>query len=399
MPRRANNEGSIYKRESDGRWCGSLSLSNGRRKVVYGRTRSEVALKMRDLHRQQDAGLRLTSGKGLTVAQYLEHWTAETLPSKMRAGQLAASTLDSYRTQVRLHITPALGHLQLRELTVPAVRAWLDAKLHQPSRGDKPLSPRTVVYLHAVLRSALSDAQRDDLVDRNVATSVVPPRSRRAPVKPLSEAEARELIAAARGTRQEVLWLVLLTLGLRRGEALALRWQDLDLVAGTVTVRRSLQRVRRDVSAEGGRRGELVETDLKTEGSAATLALPLVLTSALNDHRARQQVERRTAAAWQDDGLVFTTRVGSALEPRNVSRTWAALLAGAGIRQIRLHDLRHSAASFMLAQGVDMKVVQTTLRHSRMSTTADLYTHVLEDVQRDSASRMDRFVRSLEPPP
>ncbi len=157
---------------------------------------------------------------------------------------MSATTLDSYRTQVRLHITPALGAVELRKLTPTQVRAWLIHKLREPSARGTPLSARTVSYLHAILRTAPAQAERDELVQRNVAALVEPPVVRRAPVVPLSLAEARRVLEAALGSRLAVLWLVLLSIVLRRGEALALRWEDVDLESGTVTIRRSLQRVR-----------------------------------------------------------------------------------------------------------------------------------------------------------
>jgi integrase len=125
------------------------------------------------------------------------------------------------------------------------------------------------------------------------------------------------------------------------------------------------------------------------------MALPALLVEVLRDHRKAQLAQRLTALVWVDDGLVFTTSVGTALEPRNVARSWAALCEKAGVRVVRLHDLRHAAASFALAAGLDMKVIQTMLRHSRMATTADIYAHVLQDVQRAGADRMDGVLRML----
>ena len=163
-----------------------------------------------------------------------------------------------------------------------------------------------------------------------------------------------------------------------------------------MTIRRSLQRLRGDKDpTTGRRRGELVEVAPKTEGSAATIALPASLVTALREHAEVQQLERMVAVAWVDPGLVFTTSVGTALEPRNVNRSWSTLCDRASVRKVRLHDLRHSAASFMFAAGVDLKLVQTTLRHSRLATTADVYAHVLDEVQHQAADRMDGLLVQL----
>src|SRR5262249_15404037 len=271
-----------------------------------------------------------------------------------------------------------------------------DHKLKETSARGRPLSARTVSYAHAVLRNALNDAMRDELVPRNVAALVEAPTARPLEVQPLSEDEARQLLATAAEDRLRTLWLVLLSLGLRRGEALGLRWDDLDLDEGTVTIRRSLQRVRTgETTPSGRRRGELVEVPPKTLKSTATIALPEFLVTALRDHWKAQAEERLAAVAWVDPGLVFTTQVGTALEPRNVNRSWEALWSRAGVRRVRLHDLRHSAATFMYAAGADLKLIQTTLRHSRLSTTSDIYAHVFADVQRQAAEHMDGVLRQI----
>ncbi len=397
MARRANNEGSIYQCASDGRWCGSLKLPNGKRKVIYGKTQREALTKLRALQRHLDEGWVVSSGPNLTVGAYLKHWAQEGLEARLRAGRLAPSTVSSYRDQVRLHLVPDLGQLPLTKLSAPHLRTWLSGKQQLAGPAGKPLSSRSIAYQHAVLRAALSDAVRDELVTRNVATLVEPPRGSRKTAAALTPEEVGRLLAAAEGSRLRPLWLVLLGLGLRRGEALALRWEDLDLEAGTVRVHRSLQRVRdgEPDSLTGRRKGRLVESQSTKTGQDTVLPLPGMVSAELENHRRAHLKERLAAPSWVDPGLVFTTGVGTALEPRNVNRAWAALCDKAKVRSVRVHDLRHTAASLLLAQGVDMKVVQTTLRHTRLSTTADVYTHVQQELQRSAADRMDDLLRGL----
>jgi integrase len=319
-----------------------------------------------------------------------------TLAARVASGRLKVSTADSYADIVTRHITPGLGRHQLDKLTPAHVREWLTAKQSETSARKRPLSSRTVAYCHAVLRKALADAVRDELVGRNVALLVEPPVVRRDAVEPLTPAEATALVAAAARDRLGTLWLVMLGLGLRRGEALALRWNDVDLDAGVLRIRSSLQRLRGDADpSTGRRRGRLVEVDPKTAASAAPVAIPTPVVDALRAHRRTQAAERMAARAWVDPGLVFTTSVGTPLEPRNVNRAWAALCDRAGVRRLRVHDLRHATATFMLAAGVDLKVIQATLRHSRLSTTADVYAHVLVDVQRAAADRMGDVLGKL----
>ncbi len=395
MGKRSNGEGSLYQRESDGRWVGAVVVE-GRRRAVSGASQREAREKLRALQSAIEDGLPITAGRSITVAGYLAQWCDVTLPSRVRSGRLKTSTFDSYCDVVVRHIVPTLGKEPLAKLTPAKVRSWLSAKQVEVGARGTVLSARTVSYFHAVLRKALADAMRDELVGRNVAALVEPPVVRRAPVQPLTADEARKVLEAAASDRLRVLWLVMLSVGLRRGEALALRWNDLDLDAGTVTIARSLQRIRGETDATTGKRkGQLVEIAPKTASSSATIALPASLVTALRQHVEVQQLERMVARVWIDPGLVFTTNLGTALEPRNVSRSWSTLCDRAGVRKVRLHDLRHSAASFMLAAGVDLKMIQTTLRHSRLATTADIYAHVLDEVQRQAAERMDVVLREL----
>jgi integrase len=222
---------------------GVATLEDGRRRPVYGDTQAQARAKRRAVAGAVEDGLPLTPER-LTVGAYLDEWCAVTLAERVRAGRLAASTADFYRDMCERHIVPTLGRVKLTKLTPAKVRGWIGAKLAETSTRGRPLSPRTVAYAHAVLRKALADAVRDELIARNVAALVEASTTQRDPVQPLSEDEARKVLATAASDRLRVLWLVLLSLGLRRGEALALRWDDLDLDAGTVTIRRSLQRVR-----------------------------------------------------------------------------------------------------------------------------------------------------------
>jgi integrase len=393
---RGRNEGSLYQRSSDGVWVGAVSLPNGKRRVVYGRTQREARDKLRQLQRHVDDGYPVHSGRAMTVGQYLEYWLTVVLPARVAAGHMRRTTLDSYDAVVRQNILPTLGKLPLARLSPTHVREWLSELGLRTSARGRPLSARTVAYSHAVLRSALSDAARDELVTRNVATLVKAPRTRGHQVNPLTPDEAKAVLVASADDRLRTLWIVLLALGLRRGEALGLRWSDVDFDEGVVHIRRSLQRVLGDSDPHSGKRSwRLVETAPKTTGSVAALAMPRLVVETLIEHRQRQVEERLGAKVWVDPDLVYTTPIGTPLDPQNVSHAWVALCGRAGIRRVRLHDLRHSAASFMVAAGVDIKVIQSVLRHSRLATTADIYAHVLAHVQRDAADRIDGVLRGL----
>jgi integrase len=394
--RRAGGEGSVFRYKN--RWAAQIEVQEWnqprRRKTVYGATQAEVLTKLDELRDKIQHGISIPAGRAQTTGAYLELWLTETLPADVLAGRLKASTLASYTDQTRRHILPALGSIPLDQLSPRQIRAWLTGKLGETSYRGTPLSARTVAYLHGILRNALAQAVRDELLPRNPVTLVRPPRHRSPTITPLSVADAQQLLAVTSQDRLAALWLVLLTLGLRRGEALALRWKDLDLEGQTVTISRSLQRLS-SYDDTGRATTRLIETAPKTDASAAVLPLPSQLTAALGRHRAEQRIERLAAGTWTRPDLVFTTPIGTPLEPRNISRTFQLLNRQAGIRPLRLHDLRHSSASFLLLQGVDLKTVQTMLRHTRLATTADLYLHVHPQMQRDAGDRLEQLLHPV----
>ena len=192
---------------------------------------------------------------------------------------------------------------------------------------------------------------------------------------------ARRLLAALSGHRLEALFASILVLGLRRGEALGLAWQDVDFESGLVRVRQTLQRL------DGELRLEVVT---KTEGSTATLAVPPGLLRLLSQHKVRQQKERLALGRWPDSDLVFRSTVGTPLEPRNASREWEKIRSAAGLPGVRLHDLRHSCASILTAQGVHPRVIMEMLRHSQISVTMNTYAHVAPMLQREAADVLER---------
>jgi integrase len=369
--RRGNGEGSITQLK-DGRWQARVSLPNGRRKAFYGRTRRDVAEKLKKALADQQQGLPLV-GERLTVGQFLTHWLEDVARPSVRP-----RTYASYAQLLRLHLLPGLGRVPLAKLSPQHVQSFLNSK------QTEGLSARTVQYLHAILRRALGQAERWGLVARNVARLVTPPKAARPEVQPLDIEQSRQLLAAARGDRLEALYIVAVTIGLRQGEVLGLRWQDIDLDRGLLTVAHQLQRID----------GKLVLTEPKTARSRRTLQLPAVAIEALHAHKLRQLEERLAAGpAWQDSGLVFTTTIGTPLDARNVVRHFQTLLARAGLPRMPFHNLRHTAASLLLAQGLDIRVVQQVLGHSQIALTANLYAHVTPTLLKDAATRMDALLR------
>lgn len=364
--KRGHGEGTIVLR-ADGRWTAALTLADGKRKWFYGRTRREVQDQLQAAQQDRRAGLPAPSGR-LTVQQFLTQWLALSAKPRVRH-----KTYVSYEGTVRLHIVPALGKYQLARLTPERIQALLNAKL---ATG---LAPRSVAYIRTVLRVALGQAVKWNLIGRNPAVLADPPRVEKHRITPLTPDQARTLLAAARGDRLEALYTVALALGLRKGETLGLVWSDVDLDAGTLSVNYQLQRI-------GGRR---LRVPLKTDESRRTLLLPDAVAAALRAHRVRQLEERLAAGdRWQDSGHVLTSAIGTPLDERNVNRSFERLLARARLPHMRFHDLRHSAASLLLAQGVPLRVISELLGHTKIGTTADLYTHLAPTLHQEAAAKM-----------
>ena len=374
MGRRGPHEGSIYQR-ADGLWVGAVHLGyrdgKRRRKVVYGRTRRAVQEELVAIQRSLQQGLPVPAERQ-TVAQFLDRWLVHAVRPCVRP-----RTLQSYRQIVELHLAPGLGRLQLATLSPDDVQAFLNEK-HAAG-----LSPRTVQYLRAVLRQALNRALRWGLVARNAAALADAPRVARTELAPFDPEEARRFLDAVRGDRLEALYTLALAAGLRQGEALGLRWSDVELEAGTVTVRHALSRI------EG--RLQLVEP--KTVWSRRVVAVPAVAVAALRRQRARQLEERILAGSrWREGNFVFTTSIGTPLDGPTVTRRFKALLATARLRPQRFHDLRHATASLLLAQGVPARVVMETLGHSDVRLTLNTYSHVVPALGRQAAERMEELL-------
>lgn len=398
MSRTPAGEGSVYQRASDGLWVAALVLPSGRRKVKYAKTEREALRKRRALLAEVEAGKPITVGRDPTLGQHLRWWLDVFVAGQVEAGHLDESTADSYRQMVETHVLPAsIAKVKRERLSAEDVRAWQRERLKTISSRGKPYSARSVGMAHAAVRRALNDAMRDETIARNVFALVPLPAGQTRPAEPPSEEAAEAVLAEMMTDALRVLWFTMLAFGPRRGEALAMRWSLTDLDEGTTKLRKQIRRVRdAEVDPETGRRkGRIVEKDLKTNASRATLSLPAALVELLRVHRRDQLAARLAAKVWVDPDLIFTTSVGTALEPRNVNRAWAAVCERASVKGMRLHDLRHLAASMAFAEGASIKEVQAMLRHTRQGTTSDIYVHVFEEVRKGTADKMDGALRKI----
>ena len=371
--RRDRGDGGVYERKSDGLWVGSVDLGRRdgkrRRRVVYGKTKAEVLKDVRRLLQERDAGT--LAEERVTVGACLARWLAAIAPPK----GVQPSTHKRYSDLVRLHLTPGLGGIKVDRLRPSDVDKFLAEKI------NAGLAPRTAHHLRAALRAALSRAMRDGFVARNVAKLSDPVTVANRKFVTFGPDEARRFLEAVRGDRLEALYTTVLAVGLRQGEALGLRWEDIDLDGRRLTVSRALGRVR----------GKLEMIEVKTEKSRRTVVLPDFVVDALRDHKGRRPQDQLLAGGrWHENPLVFYSTIGTPIDAAELRRHFAGILRRAGLRSMRFHDLRHSAATLMMAQGVPARVVMETLGHSTITLTMNTYSHVLPTLQEDAAAAMDR---------
>jgi integrase len=276
---------------------------------------------------------------------------------------------------VRLHLKPPLGRLKLSKLTPAHVQGLYRDKL------DSGLSAATVQKIHAVLHKALAQALKWNMIARNAADGVKAPRPAPEEMHPLSPDEARKLIEAVRGDKLEALYVLAVHTGMRQGELLALKWEDVDLNEGIIHIRRTLAR-------SGGR---IALGEPKTKGSRRPVHLTGAAVEALRNHLERQLEEiERLGDLYRDNGLVFTSQVGTLINPTNLRRrSFAPLLERAGLPQIRFHDLRHTCATLLLTRNVHPKHVQELLGHATVAITLDTYSHVIPGMGNHTARAME----------
>jgi integrase len=368
MTRRGHGEGSIYQRK-DGRWAASITLEGRKRKMFYGKTRKEVQEQLQVALHEQKLGI-LATGPQQSVKRYLEHWLEEVHKPTVRI-----STYQGYRMTLDNHILPSLGHIRLQKLTPQHVQAFYMSKLKEG------LAAKTIRNIHGLLHAALENAVRWGLVPRNVCDVVSLPRRTRHEIQPLTQEQARQLLKSARDHALEGLLTLDVTTGMRLGELLALRWQDIDFEHHSLQVRRSMG----FVSGQG-----YVEFEPKTAKGRRKIVLPLFVCEALKQHRTRQIEQRlKIGASWREHDLVFCNRYGDFLDPSHLRQRFHRLLNDAGLPSVRFHDLRHSAATILLSMGVHPKVVQEILGHSQIAMTLDIYSHVLPSLQQEAVDKLD----------
>lgn len=367
--RREKGTGETAHPTKDGRWRSRYVGSDGRRHAVYGRTRKECAEKRDRIMQDMALGV-FVAGPTQNVEQYLVRWLHD-----VKRHDLRPRSLERYEGLVRLKVIPAIGTQQLAKVT-PQHIARLYADLI-----DAGQSHSSVRYLHAVLRGAFQQAVRWHLIARNPVDAVEQPRKIQVDLRSLTADEAARLLEAIEGDELEALYVLALTTGMRQGELLGLQWSDVDWNASRLRVRHTLSRM--------GGRWWLGEP--KTSKSRRSIDLTEATMAVMRTHR-RRQAERLLAIGHRvrDQDLIFTDAAGEPLHGRHVTnRSFYRILEDAALPRIRFHDLRHTAATLMLAGGVNPKIVSEMLGHATVTMTLDTYSHVLPTMQAEAVRKLD----------
>ena len=396
---RANGEGSIFPYRNGYAAYVWVTTPAGKRqrKWAYGKTRDETHAKYLKLHEAASKGPVATSSP--TLATYFDRWLTDVVRP-----DLTPATAANYSAYVRLYILPGLGKKRLDKLTVADVRTWLntlretcqccaqgkDTRRPENKRKccaigqccDQRASDRTCRDAWTTLRAALGSAVREEIIPRNVASLLRVSKPRRRRVKPWTVEEARRFLESARSRRDPMYaaYVLILALGLRRGEALGVRWEDVDLDAEEIRIGWQIQRVER----------KLLHRETKTEASDAALPLVGICSAAFTERQKDQDAARAAADEWTETGLVFTTRTGHPIEPRNFNRSFATACDRAKVRRVPVHVTRKTCASLLVALDIHPRVVMQILRHSQIAVTMNVYSEVPTEATRKALRKLGK---------
>jgi integrase len=378
---KANGEGSIYFHEAKQLWRATVSLPDGKRKYLSGRTRQDVAAKLTRTLRDLQQGIAPADDRQ-TVGAWLRQYV-----DGLEAQKVAHNTVVRYRGIVEKYLDPHFGRMRLAQLQPQQIKAYQD----ELSRGGVPAA--SITLHRTILSGALKQAVTFGIVPRNVVTLVKPPRDDREPKGRMLEPEqARSLLETVRADRLEAFYLVLLTAGLRRGEALGLRWADLQLDGphgGLLHVRHQLQ----------WPKGKPTLVPVKSRKGVRSIPLPSMTVLALRERQMAQQAERRSIGedGWRAADLVFNSEDGAPLHRNTITNQFHARVKAAGLGHLRPHDLRHTYGSLLMSQGVPLKTISELLGHASIEVTADIYLHSLDVQVRDTAQSVEKALAAPAP--
>ncbi|WP_333756338.1 tyrosine-type recombinase/integrase [Streptomyces sp. IBSBF 3352] len=394
--RQPNGRSSIYLGK-DGKWHGRVTVGirdDGRpdRRHVERKTRAEVTAAVRELEKQRDGGAVRKAGRAWTVEAWLTHWVETIAPLAVNE-----NTMVGYGVAVRKHLIPALGAHRLDKLGPEHIERFYGRMQADGRRAG------TIHQIHRTFRTALNEAVRRGHLSRNPVQLAKAPRVSEEEIEPFTVEEVKRLLRAADDRRNSARWAVALALGLRQGEALGLKWADVDMERGVLMVRRSRRRPRyahgcgdtcgRKAGYCPQRQRTNPETaDTKSRAGRRSVGLPAQLVDLLRVHRAKQEAERAAAGEqWADEDWLFATPDGRGTSPRTDYDDWKELLADAKVRDGRLHDARHTAATVLLILGVSERAVMGLMGWSTTAMAAR-YQHMVDSVRVDVARQVDGLI-------
>jgi len=377
--RRGSGDGSIYQRESDGLYVAYARLENGKRRYVYSKTRGEVAQKLKALQKSIDARTVVTA-KAETVQAFLQHW----LDVRKGRKDIKQSTVATHRNHLK-PVYALIGHIKLTRLTGDQVQTMCNTLLETRKAS-------TVHTIMMILNTAFNDAIRWQRLAHNPCKHVMLPQAEKHEGPVLAGEQAQSLLNAAKGHRLECFIHLALATGLRRGELLGLKWLDVDFDARLLKVSRNATYLTNDETG----RYQMTESTPKSRAGKRTIKLPQFAVNVLKEHKVRQLEQRLLAgSAWVQNDLIFCNDTGAYYALSTLKRHFKKLLTTAALPDMRIHDLRHSAATLLLKMGVSLKVIQELLGHSSYVITANVYGHVLPEQRDEAANKMDGLFLSV----
>lgn len=384
----ANGGGSIRKKTVmrngkeytfwEGRITTGIDPRTGRQKQksVSGKTQKEVAQKIRQIAVELDQGTYSEPNK-MTVGEWLGIWISDFL------GNVKPMTVKNYREHIKNHLKPALGNIRLDKLCVLDIQ-----RFYNSLRDELRLSPKTIKCIHGIFHKALQQAVAVGYLSSNPTSACSIPRVEQKEISPLDNREIAEFLRAIRGHRFENFYLTTLFTGMRRGEVCGLTWDCVDLEKGQIFINKQLQNV-------PGKPGEFRFISLKNN-KGRTITIPSFLVNVLTSQQAKQAAWKEAAGElWQETGFVFTNEVGEHISPSTAYHQFKRIADSIGLPNACLHDLRHSYAVASLRAGDDIKTVQENLGHHTAAFTLGVYGHITEEMKRESANRMDAFIKSV----
>ena len=366
---RSHGEGTVYQRDN-GKWRAQISVGGERITKGGFDTKREATKWKRKMLFKMDQGFDPTAGK-MKLKDYLHFWF------ESHKETIRPKTAHQYNNVINKHLIPYLGEISLKDLGLPRIEN------HYSELSENSLGNRTVQLVHAVLHRALKQAVRYEYIIKNPAHGANVPKVEKREMQVLDENEVIQFLIAARESSHYALYYLAVKTGMRQGELFGLQWKDLDWVKGKIQVRRQVTRVPRqgwDFSQP------------KTQSGVRSIAIGENTLDVLRAQR--QQVDEWKAIAgdtWEPYDLIFPSHAGTPLYPSNVRRDYNKVLGQAGFERIRFHDLRHTAASLMLNQGIPVIVVSNILGHSKASITLDIYGHLIHGIQEEAAKVMDEI--------